>query len=153
MGVANPRVLVMAAVRSIIICLGCGTATKRSSDRRYLYSSASSHVLPLWSSTITTQLKQSHPQLELDSLLAEVGRPYLCRKCFYGYEKVLKGTEAIKENMNKALEEVLPLADNTDSSESLPPPAKKRRQPLQPQSLITSGSPSVSVSIISLPMP
>ena len=85
--------------------------------------------------------------------LAEVGRPYLCRKCFYGYEKVLKGTEAIKENMNKALEEVLPLADNTDSSESLPPPAKKRCQPLPPQSLITSGSPSVSVSIISLPMP
>ena len=128
------------------ICLGCGVTTRRSSDRRNLYSSASAHILPLWSTTITSQLKKNTQlvDLDIDNLLsAEVGRPHLCRKCFYGYEKVLKVTSVIEDNANKAIAEVLSLPRS--SSDSLPPPSKRRPQPL-PQPLSTAGSPSVSVS-------
>ncbi len=97
-----------------VICLACGEVTRRSSDRRNLKSSASQHVVPLWKTTITSELQKRNQLADLDGLISGSSEPHgaghMCRKCFYAYEKVLKAKAIIESSAAKALDAIVNLA-------------------------------------------
>ena len=75
------------------ICLACGELTIKK-DRRVLggSGSASEQVTNLWRETIANELRRRSKVLDFDSLI-HPGAGYLCRKCYYSYEKLLETRE------------------------------------------------------------
>ncbi len=114
-----------------------------------LRSSASQHVVPLWKDIISSKLETKNLQADLDCLISgdgDLGRPgYICRKCFYVYEKVLKAQSEIKSRITKVIDVIVlrrvPVLSCTTSashvrasgkrvaSSSISAPAPKRRPP------------------------
>ena len=134
----------MANPGSGVLCLGCGEVVQRSSERSNLMTTTSQHVVPLWKEVVGSELQRRGRVMDLDGIVSESGARYMCRKCFYAYEKVLKARAVIEANAAKA---VIPNTSLKRSSPNLAvlPPAK--RCPVS--SCSTSGkepSPHVSVS-------
>ena len=149
----------MASVeRDPVVCLGCGESVQRSSERRKLASSSSSHVVPLWKKTMSSQLLKHNLHADLDQLLAGSRRTagQMCRKCFYSYEKVLTSTSALENNAEKAIAQLCDVQEirtNTDVTATPRaydvPPAPKRLPPparFDPLSSEKQASPGVAVS-------
>lgn len=148
-----------------VVCLGCGEVAQRSSDRRNLKSSCSQHVVSLWKTTIASELQKRNQLADLDSLISGSGEPhgagYMCRRCFYSYEKVLKAKAIIESNAAKVLDCIVPVINTTPtvgsqrtssscSTSTIPAPPPKRRPP-PPKFASTprrSQSPDVAVNIL-----
>ena len=125
---------------SAVVCLGCGSITRRSSDRRNLNSVASQHVAALWKTTMTSELQKRKQLVDLDCLISgsdETSKPgKMCRKCFYAYEKVFNAKTVLQTNAAKALDAILPTRTGglhecakRSSDSSIVPPPKKRPLP------------------------
>lgn len=112
-----------------------------------------------------SELQRRRHAADLDCMISGVqgsGPGYMCRKCFYAYEKVLRGKAAIEANVGKAFDAIAPLnltspiasLSSTSPKRSSPnptvfPPSKRRPQHSLLSSSSTVGkepSPCVSVS-------
>ena len=135
-----------------VLCLGCGEGVQRSSERRSLTSPSSQHVIPLWKEVVGSELQRMGKVADLESVVSGSGAGgYMCRKCFYACEKVLKARAVIEANAAKAIDAVLLTTSPKRPSPNLAvlPPAKRRLT----SSCSTSGnepSPHVSVSYLYL---
>ena len=106
-----------------------------------------------------SELQRRGDVADLDSMISGVhgcAPGYMCRKCYYAYEKVLNAKVVIEVNAAKALNAIVPsIAPPISPKRSSPnptvfPPPKRRPQ----QSLLSSSStsdkepsPCVSVSL------
>ena len=72
------------------LCLACGEHTVKK-DRRVL-GGTSERVTLLWKETISSELEKRKEDVDLDELLCP-GPGYMCRKCFYAYDKMLQNKE------------------------------------------------------------
>ena len=148
---------------------GCGQAVQRSSERRNLTSSTSRHVVPLWKTVLGSALeRRGIAAAQSESMIAELdGTGYMCRKCFYAYERVLKLKTTLEENAAKAIDAIVPTRASpiasvavssstpkrSSQNSTVIPPPKRRPQSSVLSSSSSSGfphstepSPNVSVS-------
>ena len=105
----------------------------------------SRHVVPLWKTVLWSALGIAAAHSE--SLIAELdGTGYMCKKCFYAYERVLKLKATLEENAAKAIDAIAPTRAAAPLSSGTPkrsaqnstviPPPKRRPQ----SSLLSSSS-------------
>ena len=69
------------------VCLGCSEVTQKKSRR--VLGSTSEQVTILWKDVISKELELRSKQINLDNLL-HPGRSYMCRRCYYAYDKLLQ---------------------------------------------------------------
>ena len=79
------------------LCLGCGKITEKT-DRRNLLNTPSQHVLSLWKHMLKLQLDKGTDQVDLERMISDAHLlqkelRYMCRSCFYAYNKVVKAQE------------------------------------------------------------
>ena len=89
------------------MCLGCGQTTRRSWERRNLHSSVTKEVTQLWKATLTSALQKRNSEADVDSLVcASCGAhsEYICRMCFYAYQRILKAKAVIESNAAKVVD-------------------------------------------------
>ena len=72
------------------ICLACGEQAVRK-DRRVIggISGESGAVTLLWKEFIVKELEKRGEQVNIESVFES----YMCRKCYYAYQKLLKAKE------------------------------------------------------------
>ena len=107
-------------------------------------------VISLWKCTAAKQAAN----LDIDSIVANE-RLYICRKCLYAYEKLLKTQAVIEDNITKALQCIVGTDGNLVPVPEAPaakrycladPPTTCIRE--QPAATGSAVSPDVAVSII-----
>ena len=78
-------------VHAIMACLACG-GVAGIRERRVLGVSRSEKVTVLWKETILKVLEREGKQLDIDNLISQ-DQGFMCRKCFYGYNKLIEKKE------------------------------------------------------------
>ena len=147
-----------SSARPVVLCLACGEVTSRTSDRRNLRNSSSQHVIPLWKDLVAEELSKRNQHADLDDLVSG-NSGYMCRKCFYAYEKYLKVKEELALKAIHAIDAVIPVTSTTSCSTSpsvrkrLPssaifPPPSKRMSSIQMPLVTASDSKSPDVAVI-----
>ena len=133
----------IAMCSSACLCLACGEVTSRLSDRRNLSGPTSQHVVPLWNEIIMEGSQRQNKALGLET--GQSG--YMCRRCFYAYEKCIKLKDALSARAKDAIDAVLSQSvlqasprKRFTSCPVMPPPSK--RIPNTPVSLATSSTSS-----------
>ena len=88
----------MATSPSDFVCVACGELARKN-NRRILgkRGSVSEEVTLLWVNTIQKKLGSRNVSLDVDSLIAS-GLAYMCRKCHYLYDKLVKAHEVSSSN-------------------------------------------------------
>lgn len=76
-----------------LLCLACGEGPLVTTNRRNILSSSSQHVIPLWRHMVEMEFERRNQYVALDIVLSASQHTFMCRKCFYAYEKVLKTQE------------------------------------------------------------
>ena len=138
------------ASETALFCLGCGAETDRASDRRNLGSSPSKSVLNVWMTVVTRKLEVDETDEFIQSL---VTNHRMCRKCYSSYEKLLRLQKGIEDNINEALDMLLPTARLDTPADDQAPPLKRPplpRPPIviaNPMNPESRKSPVVSVSL------
>ena len=141
----------------VVLCVGCGTdVTEKTADRRNLVSDCSNvnEVAALWKDIVSSKVSEETAELELDSgeLIADAVRNHrMCRRCFTNYTRLLKLKKTIYENLDDALEALIPastvlLAARRQRSAGRSPPPKRSNAPPLVTGSSSGVSPTVSVS-------
>ncbi len=80
----------MAESSASPICLACGELAAKK-DRRLL--DISGRVTIYWKEIISQELEKTQPQIDDVNELLCPGPSFMCRKCFYAYDKLLLAKE------------------------------------------------------------
>lgn len=128
-----------------VVCLACCDITSRASKRRNLSSSSSSHVVPLWKEIVQEEIQKQDRNIDIDSVVDPDRSGYMCRKCFYAYEKYMKLKESLSSKARLAIDSIFPQSSSQipcikRSTFSLPPPPSKRVSISKSMPLATSSS-------------
>ena len=85
----------MASKDRSFFCAGCGETqrVKESKGRRKINSSSSERVFTLLKSLITCELDRRGSEEDVDVLMQHA--TYMCKNCFYAYEKHINSLEVI----------------------------------------------------------
>ena len=147
-----------------VICFGCGEAVRQSSERRNLASAASSHVIPQWKAVLQSEFGRrgtaTHLAMVVQDVIERKRAGFMCRRCFYAYDKFSKAKATLEANASKAVDAltagiVSPSSYTTpkrsSSNAAVYPAAKRRPQHTEASLPSVSGSkgpsPQVSVSL------
>ena len=147
-----------------VICFGCGQALYQSSQRRNLTGAASSHVIPLWKAVLESQFERRGTATPVAMVVQDVierkRAGFMCKRCFYAYDKLLKAVATLDANASKAVDAITTCIESQSSSTTpkrsssdftVYPAAKRCSQHTEPclpsVSTSTRLSPQVSVSL------
>ena len=77
-------------------CAACGDTerVKKSSGRRKVTTSSSRNVYSLLESIIGNKISERNLQVDVAQLMEETA--YMCKNCFYAYEKHIQSLEVAK---------------------------------------------------------
>ena len=84
------------------LCLACGELISKATERRNIFTSSSQHVTASWKTFFKRELENRKQYGVLETTFPESGeivaanignQKYVCRKCFYAFEKFLKFEE------------------------------------------------------------
>ncbi len=81
----------MKSAMTSAICLACGGVAAVGS-RRIIKTQSCDGVSILWKE-IERELEKKGEALDLDNLISSQQEAYMCRKCFYAYEKTTRSKE------------------------------------------------------------
>ncbi len=84
----------MKSAMTSAICLACGGVAAVGS-RRIIKTQSCDGVSILWKEEIERELEKKGEALDLDHLISSQQEAYMCRKCFYAYEKLLEAKKVI----------------------------------------------------------
>ena len=73
------------------LCLSCASPTLVR-GRRILGTPESKRVTLVWKETVLNEIQKEEKQFDADSIITRKER-YLCKKCFYAYEKFAEKKE------------------------------------------------------------
>ena len=89
------------------LCLACGELISKATERRNIFTSSSQHVTASWKTFFKRELENRKQYGVLETTFPESGeivaanignQKYVCRKCFYAFEKFLKFEEVQLNN-------------------------------------------------------
>ena len=89
------------------LCLACGELISKATERRNIFTSLSQHVTASWKTFFKRELENRKQYGVLETTFPESGeivaanignQKYVCRKCFYAFEKFLKFEEVQLNN-------------------------------------------------------
>ena len=136
-----------------VICFGCGEAVRQSSERRNLASAASSHVIPQWKAVLQSEFERrgtaTHLAMVVQDVIERKRAGFMCRRCFYAYDKFSKAKATLEANASKAVDAltagiVSPSSYTTpkrsSSNAAVYPAAKRRPQHTEASLPSVSGS-------------
>ena len=138
-----------------VLCVGSGTdVTEKTADRRNLDSDCSNvnEVAALWKDIVSSKVSEETTELDSGELIADAVRNHrMCRRCFTNYTRLLKLEKTIFENLDDALEALIPastvlLAARRQRSAGRSPPPKRSNAPPLVTGSSSGVSPTVSVS-------
>ena len=84
--------VVMASAAPSPACLACGELSQKRDRRVLCGSNTSEAIILLWKRVISKELQSRKQEIDMDRLLSP-GLGYICRKCHYAYDKLLKAED------------------------------------------------------------
>ena len=84
--------VVMASAAPSPACLACGELSQKRDRRVHCGSNTSKAIILLWKRVISKEQQSRKQEIDLDGLLSP-GIGYICRKCHYAYDNLLKAED------------------------------------------------------------